>query len=140
MKRTVLLLSVIFLLLCSCAKNGPAYIVSVGEVPQTAEPILPPESGLPIGSLRLISLTETVEVSQTASVTVKGLPNTEYDITVTYSSESEAAGLENKVSDNDGTVSWSWRVGARTKPGRYTIDIRCHSEKITLYFEVLPKE
>ncbi|MBQ8255179.1 MAG: hypothetical protein IJY94_06730 [Clostridia bacterium] len=100
-------------------------------VETTAEP---PEK--PIGSLKLVTLTETVPAGKKASVTVKGAPNTEYSITVTYTSVSEAKGLENKRSDKDGVVSWEWRVGNNTKPGKYTVEIQSESEKITLYFNV----
>lgn len=94
----------------------------------------PPE--LPQGSLVVVSLTDTVKRGNTATISVNGLPNTEYSITVTYSSVSTAKGLENKVSDGDGNISWSWRVGNRTKPGKYKIEIQCQTEKITVYFTV----
>ncbi len=128
------------MLLCSCAQEGPMTVISEENVTEMVQTDAETEAPLPVGSLKVISLTEAVAGGQLASVTVKGLPNTEYDITVTYSSVSEASGLENKVSDSDGLVSWSWRVGSNTNPGRYTIDIQCESEKITLYFEVVPKE
>ena len=96
---------------------------------------------LPVGTLTLIEMTETVSAGKKASVTVRGLPNTEYSITVIYStSVSQASGLEEKTTDENGLVSWSWRVGNQTKPGRYEIVIQCQSEKITLYFNVAPSE
>lgn len=103
--------------------------------PATAKPETT-ESELPLGSLELLTLTETVSAGKKASVTVKGLPNTEYRITVTYSSVSQAKGLENKYSDESGVISWTWRVGNKTKPGKYKIEIQCETEKITLYFNV----
>lgn len=95
----------------------------------------PPE--LSQGTLVLVSLTESVKRGNMATISVKGLPNTEYSITVTYSSVSTAKGLENKVSDGEGNISWSWRVGSRTKPGKYKIEIQCQSEKMTVYFTVV---
>ena len=103
----------------------------------TSKPTTTAPTELPIGSLALLEMTETVAAGKKASVTVKGLPNTEYSITVTYSSVSEAKGLENKLSDENGAVSWSWRVGNKTKPGKYKIEIQCSTEKITLYFNVI---
>jgi hypothetical protein len=53
--------------------------------------------------------------NEEATVIVKGLPNTEYSITVIYKSgESVAEGLENKISNSDGTISWTWKIGSRT--------------------------
>ena len=125
-------------LLVSCRSGDLMTIYSEGETSTSVttegekEPI-----ELPVGSLKLIEITETVSAGKTASVKVKGLPNTEYSITVTYStSVSQAQGLEPKYTDENGYVSWSWRVGNQTKPGTYTVEIQCDTEKITLYFSV----
>ncbi len=113
-------------------------IYSEGETTQalTTEGVTePPE--LPVGSLELVEMTETVSAGKKASVTVKGLPNTEYSITVTYAtSVSQAQGLEPKYADANGIISWEWRVGNQTKPGECKIEIQCKTEKITLYFTV----
>lgn len=96
---------------------------------------------LPVGSLKLLALTPNVPAGKNALVTVRGLPNTEYSISVTYStSESVAQGLEAKYSDKDGKVTWEWRVGNQTKPGAYTIEIKSKTEKITVYFNVTAPE
>jgi hypothetical protein len=95
----------------------------------------PPE--LSVGALTLVDITETVSAGKTASVTIKGLPNTEYSIVVTYATTvSQAKGLEEKYTDENGIVTWSWRVGNQTKPGKYTVEIQSRTEKITLYFNV----
>lgn len=62
--------------------------------------------------------------NQIATVSAKGKPNTPYSIEVHYSSgKSTAAGLEPKTSDSNGNVSWSFKVGGRTKPGQYKLII-----------------
>jgi hypothetical protein len=81
-------------------------------VPETAPPATPAAAE----DIRLISLTSPVSRNETATLEIKGEPNTEYAITVYYSSgPSSAAGLESKYSDGEGYVSWSWRVGGKTK-------------------------
>ena len=137
-------LAVILILICfltSCRSGDLMTIYSEGETTQavTTEAVTEPLE-LPIGSLKLVALTETVSAGQKASVTVSGLPNTEYFITVTYTSVSQATGLEEKYSDGDGIVSWEWRVGSGTKPGEYKIEIQCKTEKITVYFNVTASE
>ncbi len=141
MKRIAALL-LIALLLSSCRSGDLMTIYSEGETSEaiTTEAVTEPIE-LPVGSLKLLALTKTVPAGKTALVTVRGLPNTEYSISVTYStSESEAQGLEAKYSDKDGKVSWEWRVGNQTKPGKYTIEIQCQTEKITIYFNVTAPE
>jgi hypothetical protein len=66
----------------------------------------------------------TVSAGSNASISIQGSPNTSYSITVVYSSgTSTAAGLEPKTSNASGNVSWTWKVGTRTKAGSYSITI-----------------
>ena len=76
-------------------------------------------------NLELVSLTTPIKAGKSATIEIIGEPDTEYKITVRYSSgASTAKGLEAKMSDKDGKVSWTWRVNANTKPGEYPIEIR----------------
>jgi len=89
------------------------------------------------GDIRLISLTSPISPNRTATIDVKGKPNTEYDISVVYStSESTAKGLENKVSDSYGFVSWSWKIGPSVKTGRYRIKITGGNSVFETYIQV----
>jgi hypothetical protein len=55
-----------------------------------------------------------------ASIGIIGKPDTEYHLSVIYSSgQSQAAGLGFKTSDREGYLSWTWRVAAQTRPGEY---------------------
>ncbi|MBO5039601.1 MAG: hypothetical protein J6D09_00725 [Clostridia bacterium] len=141
MKRIAVLLLFAFLL-SSCRSGDLMTIYSEGETSEaiTTEAETEPVE-LPVGSLKLLALTPNVPAGKNALVTVRGLPNTEYSITVTYStSESVAQGLEAKYSDKDGKVTWEWRVGNQTKSGTYTIEIKSKTEKITVYFNVTAPE
>ena len=140
MKIAVILL--ISLLLTSCRSGDLMTVYSEGETSGAdTTDVQGSEQELPVGTLTLIEMTETVSAGKKASVTVRGLPNTEYSITVIYStSVSQASGLSEKTTDENGLVSWSWRVGNQTKPGRYEIIIQCQSEKINLFFNVDPPE
>lgn len=136
MKISIILL--LLFLLTSCRSGDLMTIYSEGETTVAAlteAETEPPE--LSVGALTLVDITETVSAGKTASVTVKGLPNTEYSIVVTYATTvSQAKGLEEKYTDENGIVTWSWRVGNQTKPGKYTVEIQSRTEKITLYFNV----
>lgn len=66
----------------------------------------------------------TVKRGKSATLEIRGTPNTLYSIKVKYSSGySSAKGLEDKISDENGVCSWTWRVGAKTKPGSYNITV-----------------
>lgn len=76
----------------------------------------------------------------TATVTLNRKPNTEYSITVYYASgKSSASGLENKVSDENGAVSWTWRISGRTTPGNYKIIFSGGDETLQMNFTLSPK-
>ncbi len=88
-------------------------------------------------SIELISLTRKVTAGSSASIKIKGTPNTEYTIYVYYSSgASKAKGLEPQVSNSNGYVEWIWKVGVRTKPGSYKIEITDGSVTVETSFEV----
>lgn len=87
------------------------------------------------GKITVTYLTENVKKGGRATLSVAGTPGITYSIAVYYSSSVSAAkGLEPKSADSNGNVSWSWRVGSRTKPGKHKIVISGGGESITLYF------
>jgi len=67
-----------------------------------------------------------------ATISIVGKPNTEYRITVYYDSgPSKAKGLEKKTSDSKGRVSWTWKIGGKTKAGTYKVIFKGGGEEIT---------
>jgi hypothetical protein len=77
------------------------------------------------GKVKLVSLTSPVKAGEHAALTV-GVPNgTSCAIVVTYKSgPSSAAGLYAQRA-RAGRSSWTWKVGTRTTPGRWPIDVSC---------------
>jgi hypothetical protein len=78
----------------------------------------------------------------TATARVTTEPEAQCSIAVYYSSGlSNAQGLTPRVADEFGQASWSWIVGARTKPGIYRIEAEATlgSETVvrSVWFEVL---
>ena len=87
--------------------------------------------------ISLISITSPISAGSTASITVQGEPDTDYSITVIYSSgPSSADGLETKTSDSDGVVSWSWKIGTRTKEGTCRISISGGGKSFSTSIEI----
>jgi len=87
-------------------------------------------------ALSLVSITNHLQRNTDATITIKGKPNTEYNIDVHYSSISTAAGLENAKSDANGVVSWTWQIGGKTNPGNYYINISGGDEQLKVDFTV----
>lgn len=87
------------------------------------------------GTIQLIDMTLFVYNNNMASLTIQGKPNTDYRISVYYSSgTSTAEGLGVKTSDSAGYVTWDWKVGARTKEGSHKIVVSGGSDTLTVYF------
>lgn len=89
--------------------------------------------------IELISMTNPLRRNEDAQITIKGAPNTEYRIDVYYSSgRSTADGLENKVSDSEGYVTWTWHVGGRTKLGdNKRVEIKGGGQTLKTTFSVV---
>ncbi len=87
---------------------------------QTTNPVVDTTSDLVVNTI-----TSPISNNETATLSVIGSPNTEYSISVYYGSgASTASGLEVATSDNNGIVSWSWKIGGNTNVGTYRIVIQ----------------
>ncbi len=76
--------------------------------------------------IRVVSLTSPVSPGDDASITIQTTPNASCSITVIYKSgPSRARGLFPQTADSGGRVTWTWRVGTRTTPGRWPIIVTC---------------
>ena len=88
-------------------------------------------------NINLVSLTSPISRGSDVTVSIKGLPNTTYDIDVIYSSgESKASGLEDKTSDSEGNVSWTFKVSSNVKPGTYEVKISDGEDSVSYSLEV----
>jgi hypothetical protein len=75
--------------------------------------------------VRLVSVTSPIRHGAYATLTVSVVPTATCSITVYYrSGPSHAAGLYPK---RGGRISWMWKVGTRTTPGRWPISVSCGS-------------
>ena len=88
-------------------------------------------------NISLVSLDSPVSRGSDVTVSIKGLPNTTYDIDVIYSSgASKASGLEDKTSDSEGNVSWTFKVSSNVKPGTYEVKITDGEDSVSYSLEV----
>ncbi len=75
--------------------------------------------------VRLVRITSPIATGSNATLTVAVTPASACAITVTYSTgPSRAKGLGRKRAVN-GRVSWTWKVGSQTTPGRWPIAVNC---------------
>ncbi len=88
-------------------------------------------------AVTILSLTTPVGNGQMAELEMQGEPNTNYSILVYYSEKpSEAKGLEDKVSDKNGRITWKWRIGSRTKTGEHKIVIKNEKGRFETFITV----
>lgn len=104
------------------ASSAPKSKATSSAVPASSVSV---SSSVPAAAKSTIALTGapgTVSSGSNATLSIKGKPNTEYSISVYYSNgASTAQGLKPKTSGSDGTVSWTWKVGAKTTAGTHRI-------------------
>lgn len=82
--------------------------------------------------VKFVSVRSPVPHGGMGLVTIQTTPQTFCTITVTYKSgPSRAAGLVPKTSDNQGRITWTWKVGTRTTPGTWPITVECGQGDIT---------
>ena len=110
----------------------------VTEPPVTEPPVTNPPVTEPIAP-EFTSTILQVRRNEIVTVTVKGLPNTMYTIVVQYHSghESEANGLGEAMSDKNGNVTWTWKVGGKTGFGLSRFIVRGGGTQATYEFEVV---
>jgi predicted small secreted protein len=83
--------------------------------------------------IRIVSVTSLVSPGAYATLEAKATPGAECTITVYYKSgPSEAQGLYPKQANSNGHVSWTWKVGTRTTPGRWKIVVTATYEGKTV--------
>jgi hypothetical protein len=74
-------------------------------------------------SVGLASITSRINAGAYETMTVVVSPAATCSIIVNYKSgPSQAAGL---YAQRGGRISWTWKVGTRTTPGRWGIDVSC---------------
>jgi hypothetical protein len=74
-------------------------------------------------AVKRTAFTAAVTAGEYASLTVQVTPKSRCTIKVVYSTgPSRAAGLGAKIG---GKITWRWRVGSNTKPGRWPVTVDC---------------
>jgi hypothetical protein len=77
--------------------------------------------------VRLVRVTSPISAGAYATLTAAVAPTRRCTITVYYKSgPSRAQGLYPKT-PSSGRVTWTWKVGTRTTPGRWPIVVSCGS-------------
>jgi hypothetical protein len=90
------------------------------------------------GVVRKVSLTSPIRVGKDASLTVRVSPKARCTIEVIYGTVvPKPKGLGAK---SGGKITWRWRVGTTTPPGRWPVIVRCgNGGTLNLRIRVLPE-
>lgn len=92
----------------------------------------------PQAGIVFVTWPKTISRNEEGTVTIKGAPNTKYSIKVYYKSgPSTAKGLEDQVSDANGYVTWTWKVGSRTSYGDFEIVVTGGGETAKVNYSVV---
>jgi hypothetical protein len=107
-----------------------AHVTAPPTTHATAPPATPVVTAPPIASLSvsITSLPASVGPNENPTLVATTSPGATCGVSVTYASGtvSTAAGLQtHPVADSSGTVSWTWKVGARTGAGTSTAYVTC---------------
>lgn len=87
--------------------------------------------------ISLVSMSNPIIKGENATVKIKGKPNTNYSIKVMYKSgSSKASGLEDKKSNSDGYVSWTWKVSKNVVGGTYEIIVSSKTSEEIFEYEI----
>lgn len=91
--------------------------------------------------ISVVSLSSPVAPFTDATIQVQTTAGAACAITVLYKSgPSKAKGLYPQTADSKGRITWRWRVGSNTTPGRWPIVVRCErggeSGELRTSFEV----
>ncbi|MBI2063556.1 MAG: hypothetical protein HYT65_00995 [Candidatus Yanofskybacteria bacterium] len=104
----------------------PTVMPSAESTP-TPTPTPTPQPTQQNDQITIAFLTSPVEQNSTAQLDIKTVPEAQCAIKVTLpsGSQSTAKGLETKLADNSGTITWSWKINWNTTPGTANIDLTC---------------
>jgi len=104
---------------------GAAPVAAAPPAPAPAPPV-PQPPALATLDVTFTSISTPIGAGNVATATIKTAAGASCSITVTYKSgKSTAKGLDPKIADMNGMVSWSWLVGGNTTPGSWPIDVTC---------------
>jgi len=141
MRTSLVGLALVSVLLCACAIGGAESLDNGASESATATPLTLTGGSSPTPSRRptpsppraIASLAvkftslAAVDPGSYATATIQTAAGASCSIDVEYKSgSSTAAGLDPKVADGAGAVSWRWRVGAKTTPGNWPVTVTCN--------------
>lgn len=119
----------------------PAYLLEYVDTPTyvpVAEVEEPTDEPTPEPVLAIVSAPEIVRRNENVTVSIVGLPYTEYSITVFFGGNaSTASGLGSTITDTNGYASWTWQIGGRTNAQNTHLTIRGGGENLRHNFSVV---
>ncbi|MCL2575687.1 MAG: hypothetical protein FWE33_04565 [Defluviitaleaceae bacterium] len=65
-------------------------------------------------ALQIISIPTEVRRNERVTISIQGLPNTQYKLEIRYATWATAEGLGDTTSDTNGFASWTWQIGGQT--------------------------
>lgn len=127
MKNIGILIVALIILLTACGKNETTSDLNSGQINYKFQENVKEPHDL----IEVVYFKSEVTPGSYGEIVARGKPDTEYSIKVIYDkTESKSKGLVTKTADKNGIVSWSWKTGAKTKPGTYKVEITQGAELV----------
>jgi endonuclease YncB( thermonuclease family) len=113
---------------------APAPVASQ-PTPTQAPP--PPAPG-PSRQVQIVSVRSPVAPGDTATLTAQAWPGASCDISYVTpaGNRSTAQGLTPKTAGSDGSISWEWVIGSRTRPGTGQVTVTCDGVSASTAIEI----
>lgn len=73
--------------------------------------------------ITMLYLTDPIKPGKNVTVQIMGKPNTLYAISVSYEHNDDIQGMQSSMSNAQGLIQWTWRVGSGVDSGSYTIKV-----------------
>jgi hypothetical protein len=107
-------------------------VADAATAPSLSSPANPAPAAQPAAAVTFVSVTGGYPGGY-ASVTIQATPGANCSISYTTPSgrASVAVGLGDQTADADGKVTWSWKIGNRTKPGTGRVMVTCNGQSAT---------
>jgi hypothetical protein len=75
-----------------------------------------------------------------ASITIQASSGAQCSIryVTPHGTISRAKGLDNQIADSDGKLTWTWKIGSKTEPGKGAVTVTCNGSTASTPIEIQP--
>jgi uncharacterized protein YceK len=134
---SIAIVSAIVLSGCGSVSDRPVPQQQGYEVTGRQVDVIPGATSDSDTGITVLDVKKTVKLGEKGSLSIQGVPNTNYTVTANYNNSLGAVTASAaKRAGNDGRVSWDWDVKEDTLPGIYKLLVSGGGKMITSSYTV----